>query len=41
MEGIEYNTWILQQEYWALKYENALLEKELIELKLTKERNNE
>ena len=40
MEGIEYNTWILQQEYWALKYENALLEKQILENKL-KEANNE
>lgn len=36
MEGIEYNTWVIQQQYWEQKLENAQVEYEILKLKLKK-----
>lgn len=36
MENMEFNTWQMWQEYWALKYEIAELEKDYIMIKIQK-----
>ena len=36
MENMELNTWQMQQEYWAIKYEIAELEKDYWNLRIQK-----
>ena len=41
MENMEYNTWLLQQEYWKQKMENAKLENDYLQLKIQKLKEGE